>query len=125
MSKTTILPDDATQALAKFDELLSESKILFVVLGDNSAASQLQQMADNLAGAPGEPRWVVWAKNPAHISDSVVDLDCSAGSRPDLAADRAFTTSLADKISDVILGNEPEPDNVRVFEAYANAEGGA
>ncbi len=123
MNKTTILPDDANHAELKFNELIAENKILFVVLGDGTAPAALVAKADNMSGEPHEPRWVVWAKTPNHIAGTVSQLDCGVASPPQFEPpDRAFTTALSDTIRDVIRADEPEPDNVRVFEAYANAE---
>lgn len=78
--------------------------------------------ADKLAGDPEDWRWVVWARIPAHIAPVVAELR-DTGNRPNLdIPDLAFSTSLGDTITDVILSTEPEPDNVRVFQAYAKGE---
>ncbi len=125
--KTTILPtDDADLAQRLFRHWVYEvPRVLFVVLGTGPKAEALTQRADTLAGLPPDPRWVIWARFPEQL---VPVVSAFSGKKPTLtgpAVDRAFALSLTDNVRDVLTAAEPEPDLVRVLQAYARAEGGA
>ncbi|MFQ5627237.1 MAG: hypothetical protein ACE5I1_00635 [bacterium] len=122
--KTTTLSPDADPASNEqaFNNALAETKVLLIVLGQGAATESLVQMADNIAGEPTDPRWVVWAQRPGDIAAAVAGLECSADPSPVLDSDRGFSISLTNAIRDVIRASELEPDPVRVFEAYRKAE---
>jgi len=122
--KTTILPTDS-KSLARriFADLVNEQPyVLFVVLGKDKVAETLVQRASRLAGKEEEPRHVVWARRPEQISEEIAALKGDETLKSSLADALAFTLSLSDAIADVIGKNEPEPDLVRIFKAFAKAE---
>lgn len=125
--KTSILPLDAPdEAHRTFRDMLGKRLTLFVVLGKGQAAQELVSRASNLAGLENEPRWVVWAQQPADLAADIAQLNESTpGFREQIAAGTAaaFTTSFAHEIRDVLVSDE-EADNVRVELAYVNAEAG-
>jgi hypothetical protein len=124
--KTTILPtDDSSLALRIFNELIFEEPlVLFVVLGKGSNAETLVRRAAKFAGAKEEPRWIVWARNPDDIQKAIEKLNGEQSLVGAIGSARAFSLSLSDTVKDVIRGDEPEPDFVRIFKAFAKAEEG-
>jgi len=119
--KTTILPtDDKALALKLFKHAVYDTpRVLLVVVGTGAAQDSLVQRADKLAGKPDDPRWVIWARDPSAIKKEVGKFK---GQQVSLAQTRAFSLSLTDTVCDVIGTAEPEPDLVRILQAYLKAE---
>ncbi|MCH8956134.1 hypothetical protein IIA28_12585 [candidate division KSB1 bacterium] len=115
----TILSEgDAAGNESKFKGLLNQDTVLFVVQGSKPESEGLFEIANGLGTGH---RGVVWAKNPSDIANVVSGLSSSVNPPPS-ENDLGFTVSLTNVIRDVIRADEETPDEVRVFEAYANAE---
>lgn len=125
MNKTTILSeDDREQAREEYGKELDKEIALFVVLDDGDAPKRIAANANRIAGSENDPRHVVWAKNPEYISGLINDQTLSAGLDPvdtDLP-DRAYTVGPSGTIRFVIRHNDPEPNNIKIFEAFIYAE---
>lgn len=127
LHKTTILPtDDADLAKRLFDRLIfEEPHFLLVVLGVGPDAETFAQRADRLAGAPGEPRRVVWARQPADIVASVRRLRGADALVGQLGTARGFALSIDEEVRDVIPANEAVPSLSRIMLAWSRAEASA
>jgi len=121
--KTTILPtDDRDLARRMFKDLVHEEPhVLLVVLHTGKDAEVFAQRADKMSGKEGEPRWVVWARNPDDIAVNIAALT-GANKLGALPRVRGFSLSLSDDVRDVITMDEPLPSLLRIFLAYARAE---
>lgn len=121
LRKTMILPsDDAALARQLFKHAVFDTvDVLLVVLGTGASIETLVQRADKLAGRQEDPRRVIWARSPGDIKPVVDGLK---GEQIVLGSTRAFSLSLTDTVRDVITTAEPEPDLVRILEAFVKAE---
>jgi len=123
-----VLPSGSSAAEARFQVIinsqLSDERVLLVVLGDSAASKKLKDDAVRLTGT-GKVQGVVWANNPSEIKSSVDALKtCSGVPKPDLnAPDRAFSLSINKRITAVIGSSEPQPDETRIENALAAADG--
>src|SRR5689334_4786625 len=107
LTKTQVLPTDLPdQARQTFKKMLAKRAVLFVVLGDAPSAQELASKADDAAGLPDEPRWVVWAKRPADVIGVIRKLkESPPGFKDQIVAGKAvaFTTAFDHRILDAIL----------------------
>jgi len=125
LHKTTTLPeDDRAEARQLYQEELEKELAQFVVLGNTDESKRIVNDADRLAGAPQDPRHVVWAKKPEFISDMVESQAISTSLQPvdTQIPDKAFTVGPSGAIRFVIRHDDPEPNNLKIFEAYIYAE---
>ena len=126
LEKTTILPADDPQLSVKmFRHLIDEEPlVLLVVFGKGPEPEAFVQRADRLAGGEGEPRRVVWAREPEHVRPVLSTLkgDSTQLNQLQSLKIRGFALSFSDTIRDVIAAEEPVPDMTRILLAYANAE---
>ncbi|NBC25437.1 MAG: hypothetical protein GVY08_01115 [Bacteroidetes bacterium] len=124
-NKTTILPeDDRTEARHLYQLELEKELAQFVVLGNSDESERIVNDADRLAGDPEDPRRVVWAKNPEFIVDIIESQSISANLEPvdTETPDKAYTVGPSSTIRFVIRHDDPEPNNLKIFEAYIYAE---
>lgn len=123
MEKTTQLSTtDPNAALQDFREQVNGRNALLVVLGDSGAAQAFATLADKLAGAPGEPRGVIWARNPSLIQPALDQLPGDPTLLDQLGAAQGFALSSEGAVRDVIGGNEEPPDPTRIIQSFARAE---
>jgi hypothetical protein len=118
--------DAPAKARRIFKDLIGQPIVLFVIWGDDPAAEAIVAIASGLAGAEGDPRGVVWARRPSHLTQAVAQLsEAKPGFRTQIAKGTAaaFTLSSGGKIQDVIPSGE-EADEVRIERAYERAEEG-
>jgi len=99
------------EALSRFRELVASHDELFVVLGVGPDADAISEEADEQTDPDDDFQLVVVAPNPAAIKSAVKKLP---GLTPDMdTPDRAFVTSLAHTITDVIKASEhPGPSGI-------------
>ena len=124
IEKTTPLPtDDIALADAILDCYLREQqKVLFIVLGDDMYSRRLVEKADRWAGLIEEPRWLIWARNRAHVKQLVTDLKDPNKLVKDWNNVLAFTVSINDNICDVINNTTEDIKSSVIIKAYARAE---
>jgi hypothetical protein len=124
LRKTTILPTDSrAQAEKMFRDLIhQEAVVLFVAFGATAEATQTVSRADKLAGLEGEPRWVVWARNPELVSAVIAELDVPEKLKSKLSNAKALALNFDDKVCDVIAADEDAPTMTRILKSYAKAE---
>ena len=123
LRKTTILPtDDAPLAQKMLRQLIHEEPhVLLIVLGNDKAAELLVERADKMAGAPGEPRWIAWARDRDGVSKVLNELSMSKALREKAGNALGLVLSLSDVVRDLIPGPDA-PDLFRIYKAFKKAE---
>lgn len=123
LRKTTIIPtDDQALALRLMNQLIfEEAHVLMVVLGSDAVAEKTVERADKLSGAPGEPRWVAWVRNPELVKGLLDQLKVGGSRRAAMKNAIACSLSLTDTVCDIVP-RLPEPDLFRLMMAFKKAE---
>jgi hypothetical protein len=125
---TTIVPtDDAAVAKQVLTStIFGGNHVLLVVCGTDELSQFLVQTADVLAGAAPWRR-VVWLRQPAQVAEVLQNLtECSGLPSIQDPNAVAFSVSLMDKVSDVILRTDPNlappRGRARVYAAFLKAQ---
>lgn len=124
LRKTTILPtDDPALAEKMLRHLIHEEPhVLLIVLGNSAEAEVFAQRADKMSGAPEEPRWVAWARDPSAVQTVIDELVVSKSLEGKMKNALGLVLSMTDVVREVFPGPD-SPDLFAIYKAFKKAEG--
>lgn len=122
-ANTTIIPQAGTDNKTIFDSIVKKEFYVLILLGNDQIAKDTQPLADNVATANpgGISRKILWIKDPNLLKATLEQLIEDGGYNYSLNECLALTLNIHDKVKDVILRNEHNIDEVRIYEAFINA----
>jgi len=96
--------------------------VLGIIVGNDSWSINIIQKTDKVAWSRNQVRRAVWIRNPEIVRTILQALFSKSGKT--MPADQSYliTTSMDDRIFDLITSSEPDPDYVRIDKAFLLAE---
>jgi hypothetical protein len=100
------------------DLLYNRVYYLFFVIGEDELTYKILNMASDMAGSKSDPTMVVSIPVITPVVSVIEGLHDTSGKLNDISTVIAFTTSIMDKVSDVIYRSEDNIDLLRIWKAY-------
>jgi hypothetical protein len=121
---TTIIPTDDEEIAGKLlnNLIYNQAVVLGIIVGNDSWSINIIQKTDKVAWSRNQVRRAVWIRNPEIVRTILQALFSKSGKT--MPADQSYliTTSMDDRIFDLITSSEPDPDYVRIDKAFLLAE---
>lgn len=126
LTKTVTLPaDNPVEARKKLSELKNQSQVkrLFIIFGNDPLAKTAVEKADQLAGSPADPRWVVWAPKASDVLEVLLTFGDPFKLAPanwDLTL--GVTVSMRDNFCDILPRTQASVTSTRIWKAWLRAD---